>query len=211
MTWSIKAKNDLLWWSVLALCWVPMLALMFFVFNDDMGANPITSILRYLGDWSIRFLVIGLALSPLRKLTKWTWPIRIRRLIGVVAFFYVLSHFVFYIAIDQFFDWDAIWKDVLKRPFITLGFVPFLLLMPLAITSTNGMVRRLGFKLWQNLHKLIYLIVPLGVLHYWLLVKVDTKWPWIYGGLTVLFLLYRGYLKFKQKAKYPLVKNTKSV
>jgi sulfoxide reductase heme-binding subunit YedZ len=150
---------------VLAL--LPFVRLAIFTVTDNLGANPIEFITRNTGDWTLYFLCITLAITPLRKLTNWVWLIRLRRMFGLFAFFYVALHFMTFFWFDHFFDLAEMWKDVLKRPFITVGFSAFVLLIPLAVTSTNKMIRRLGAKRWQWLHRLIYLIVPLGVLHFW--------------------------------------------
>jgi sulfoxide reductase heme-binding subunit YedZ len=150
---------------VLAL--LPFARLAVFTFTDQLGANPIEFITRNTGDWTLYFLSITLAITPLRKVTNWAWLLRMRRMFGLFAFFYVSLHFMTFFWFDHFFNLNEMWKDVLKRPFITVGFSAFVLLIPLAVTSTNKMIRRLGAKRWQWLHRLIYLIVPLGVLHFW--------------------------------------------
>jgi sulfoxide reductase heme-binding subunit YedZ len=129
--------------------------------------NPLEFITHGTGDWALYMLCITLAVTPLRKLTGLNWLIRLRRMLGLFAFFYALLHFITFIWFDHFFDLHEIWKDVLKRPFITVGFAAFVLLVPLAATSTNAMVRRLGGKRWQALHRLVYVVAPLAVLHYW--------------------------------------------
>ena len=150
---------------VLAL--LPFARLALFTFTDRLGANPIEFITRNTGDWTLYFLCITLAVTPLRKIANWAWLLRLRRMFGLFAFFYVCLHFMTFFWFDHFFDLNEMWKDVLKRPFITVGFTAFGLLIPLAVTSTNKMIRRLGAKRWQWLHRLVYLIVPLGVLHFW--------------------------------------------
>ena len=150
---------------VLAL--LPFARLALFTFTDRLGANPIEFITRNTGDWTLYFLCITLAVTPLRKIANWAWLLRLRRMFGLFAFFYVCLHFMTFFWFDHFFDLNEMWKDVLKRPFITVGFTAFVLLIPLAVTSTNKMIRRLGAKRWQWLHRLVYLIVPLGVLHFW--------------------------------------------
>jgi sulfoxide reductase heme-binding subunit YedZ len=172
-------------------CLIPLVRLVWFAFNDQLGANPIEFITRSLGTWTLTFLLITLTATPLRKLTGWQWPLRLRRMFGLFAFFYVCLHFTTYIWLDQFFDLHAIYKDVLKRPFITVGFANFLLLIPLAITSTNKMVKRLGGRNWLRLHRLIYLIAIGGVVHYWWLVKKDITQPAIYAAVLTVLLGYR--------------------
>lgn len=150
-----------------ALALLPFLRLFLFALTDRLGANPIEFITRNTGDWTLYFLCITLTVTPLRRLSKWTWLLKLRRMFGLFAFFYVSLHFITFIWFDHFFDLAAMWKDVIKRPFITVGFGTFVLLIPLAVTSTNRMIRRLGAQRWQWLHRLVYVIVPLGVLHFW--------------------------------------------
>jgi sulfoxide reductase heme-binding subunit YedZ len=139
----------------------------------------------------LRFLVLTLALTPLRRLLRWSDAIRLRRMLGLFAFFYGTLHFTTYIWLDQFFEVPSIVKDVMKRPFITVGFLAFLGMLPLALTSTAGWIRRLGGCNWQRLHRLIYVSARCGVLHYWWLVKADVQRPQIYAALIGLLLLYR--------------------
>ncbi len=182
-------------------CLIPLMRLVWFAFNDQLGANPIEFITRSLGTWTLTFLLITLTATPLRKLTSWQWPLRLRRMFGLFAFFYVCLHFTTYIWLDQFFDLHAIYKDVLKRPFITVGFANFLLLIPLAITSTNKMVKRLGGRNWLRLHRLIYLIAIGGVVHYWWLVKKDITQPAIYAAVLMVLLGYRVMAAARRKVK----------
>lgn len=150
---------------VLAL--LPFARLALFTATDRLGANPIEFITRNTGDWTLYFLCVTLAVTPLRRITKWIWLVKLRRMFGLFAFFYVSLHFTTFLWFDHFFDLAEMWKDVLKRPFITVGFTAFVLLIPLAATSTNRMIRTIGAKRWQMLHRLIYIIAPLGVLHFW--------------------------------------------
>ena len=166
----------------------------------NLGANPIEFITRGLGDFILIFLMITLAVTPLRRLTGWNWLIKLRRMLGLFAFFYAALHFVTYIWLDQFFDLRDIVKDVIKRPFITVGFLAFVALIPLAVTSTNAMVRRLGGKRWQALHRLIYAIAILGVVHYWWLVKRDIREPLLYAAILTVLLGIRIYWN-QQKRK----------
>ncbi|MYM72597.1 sulfoxide reductase heme-binding subunit YedZ [Duganella sp. FT134W] len=129
--------------------------------------DPLEFITRGTGDWTLYFLTITLAVTPLRKLSGWNWLIKLRRMVGLYTFFYGFLHFMTFLWFDHFFDLAEMWKDVLKRPFITVGFIAFVLLIPLALTSTNGMIKRLGGKRWQWLHRLIYVIAPLALLHFW--------------------------------------------
>ncbi|MDR6393644.1 protein-methionine-sulfoxide reductase heme-binding subunit MsrQ [Herbaspirillum seropedicae] len=156
-----------LWWLFLALACLPLLRLVILGFTGGLGANPLEFITHSTGDWTLYLFSLTLAVTPLRKLTGLNWLVRMRRMLGLMAFFYLCLHFTTFVWFDHFFDLGEIWKDILKRPFITVGVIALLLSIPLALTSTNGMVRRLGGKRWQALHRLVYLIVPLGVLHYW--------------------------------------------
>ncbi len=170
---------------------IPLCRLLWFGYSDQLGANPIELITRSLGTWTLVFLLITLSITPLRKLSGWSWLIKLRRMAGLFAFFYALLHFITYIWLDQFFDLADIVKDVIKRPFITIGFAAFLLLIPLAVTSTNAMMKRLGGKRWQMLHLLIYPIAIFAVIHYWWLVKKDITQPLIYAILLSILLGYR--------------------
>ena len=145
--------------------------------NGGLGANPIEAITRETGTWTLRFLVITLAVTPLRRLTGWNDAIKFRRMLGLFAFFYGTLHLMTYVWLDQFFDLASMVKDVTKRPFITAGAAAFLLMVPLAVTSTAGMIRRMGGRAWRRLHRLAYASAVVGVLHYWWLVKLDTTRP----------------------------------
>lgn len=170
---------------------IPLIRLSWYGYTSQLGANPIEFITRSLGTWTLAFLLITLCITPLRNLSGWSWLIKLRRMSGLFAFFYALLHFITYIWLDQFFDLHDIYKDVIKRPFITIGFAAFIMLIPLAITSTNAMIKRLGGKRWQLLHRLIYLIAIFGVLHYWWLVKKDITQPLIYAAVLAALLGYR--------------------
>jgi sulfoxide reductase heme-binding subunit YedZ len=170
---------------------LPFAWLAYRTITDDLGTNPIETLNRYTGDWTLRFLLITLAVTPLRKLSGWHWLMRLRRMLGLFAFFYACLHFLTWVWIDQYFDIDAIVADIAKRPFITLGFACFVLLIPLAVTSTNAMVRRLGGRRWQRLHRLVYFIAAGGVLHYLWLVKSDIREPVLYGLILMALLGYR--------------------
>jgi sulfoxide reductase heme-binding subunit YedZ len=169
---------------------IPLSLLAYYAYTDNLGANPIEVITHWTGDSIIIFLLITLTVTPLRKLTGWNEAIRFRRMLGLFAFFYACLHFTTYIWLDQFFDFPGIIKDVAKRPFITVGFASFLLLIPLALTSTAAMVRRLG-KRWQQLHRLIYVAAAGGVIHYWWLVKKDIRWPLTFGIVLAVLLGFR--------------------
>jgi len=170
---------------------IPLMRLVWYGYSSQLGANPIEFITRSLGTWTLVFLLITLSISPLRKLSGWNWLIKLRRMAGLFAFFYALLHFITYIWLDQFFDLADIYKDVVKRPFITISFIAFVLLIPLAITSNYAMMKKLGGKRWQMLHRLIYPIAILAVLHYWWLVKKDITQPAIYAAVLAILVAYR--------------------
>ena len=174
--------------ALFALCLAPLARLVFFAFTDRLGANPIEFVLRSLGTWTLTLLLVTLSITPLRRLTGWNNLIRVRRMLGLFVFFYACLHFLTYAGVDQSFDLSAILADVVKRPYITVGFTCFVLLIPLAATSTNAMQRRLGGKHWQQLHRLIYLIAAGGVVHYLWLVKKDITQPVLYGLVLAVLL-----------------------
>jgi sulfoxide reductase heme-binding subunit YedZ len=171
-------------------CLVPFFVLIFNTVTGNLGSNPIEKIRLFTGDWTLYFLLITLGVTPLRKISGWNGLIRYRRMLGLYAFFYASLHFLSYIILDQFFDWEEIWLDVLKRPYITIGTAAFLLLIPLAVTSTNNMMKRLG-KNWKRLHSLIYLVTTLGVLHFLWLVKADIREPVLMGIILISLLVLR--------------------
>jgi sulfoxide reductase heme-binding subunit YedZ len=170
-----------------------------------LGADPVAKVLHQLGQWGLRFIVITLCITPLRVLLNWPWLVLLRRMLGLFAFTYVLLHFLTWLILDQGFlldagfSWHSIIKDITKRPFITIGFTALLLLIPLAMTSTNAMMRRLG-KRWQQLHKLVYAIAILGVWHYYWEVKKDVTQPLIYVAIVGLLLGWR-YWRARNNAK----------
>jgi sulfoxide reductase heme-binding subunit YedZ len=170
---------------------IPLARLAWKAFHDGLGANPIEVITHSTGDWTLILILLTLAITPLRRITRQYWLIGVRRMIGLFAFFYGGLHFVTYIWLDKSFALQAMFKDIAKRPFITVGFSAFVLLIPLALTSTAGWIRRLGGKNWQRLHRLIYLTGILGVIHYLWLVKADRHKPLEYGFVLSLLLLYR--------------------
>ncbi|MDP1632583.1 MAG: protein-methionine-sulfoxide reductase heme-binding subunit MsrQ [Caulobacter sp.] len=186
-----KARERIVYAAVWLACLAPLLWLAWRGYAGELGANPIEAVIRKLGVWGLRLLLVGLAISPAARILRQPRLIRFRRTVGLFAFSYILLHLSTYIGVDQFFDWAAIGKDILKRPYITIGMAAFLLLTPLAATSFNGAVRRLGPKRWRRLHQLIYLIVPMGVVHYYLLVKADHRPPLIYGGIVAALLGWR--------------------
>jgi methionine sulfoxide reductase heme-binding subunit len=172
-------------------CLGPLARLGWKAYNQALGANPIEVITHSTGDWTLIFLLVTLAITPLRKLTGQLWLIRFRRMFGLFAFFYVVLHFLTYIWLDKSFDVHDMLADIAKRKFITVGFTGFVLLIPLAITSTTGWIRRLGGKRWQALHRLIYVSATAGVIHYWWLVKADIHKPQQYAVVLTLLLGYR--------------------
>lgn len=176
---------------VFLLCLVPAALLAWKGFHQDLGANPIEFITHATGDWTIRFLCITLAVTPLRRLLGLPQLIQYRRMFGLFAFFYGSLHFMTYLWLDKFFDFSEITKDVYKRPFITAGFVAFVSMLPLALTSTAGWIRRLGGRRWQQLHRLIYLSAIAGVIHYYWLVKSDVRKPLLYASIVAVLLAYR--------------------
>ena len=189
--------------AVFLLCLVPLAILLWRAVHGELTANPIEFITHTTGDWTLRFLVMTLAITPLRKLLKLPQLIRFRRMLGLFAFFYVCLHFGTWIGLDKFFDWHEMWKDVLKRRFITVGFTGFVLLIPLAITSTAGWIRRLGGRRWQRLHRAIYLTAVLGVIHYYWLVKSDVRKPLEYACMVGILLAWRlgdWMIRYKQHA-----------
>jgi sulfoxide reductase heme-binding subunit YedZ len=183
-------------------CLVPLGILLLEVFNlagMSLGANPIEELIHRFGFWGLRFLLITLAITPLRFLTGQNWLIRFRRMFGLFAFFYILMHFLTYAGLDQRFDLSAIFEDIVERPFITIGFAAFVLLIPLAVTSTNGMMKRLGRR-WQKLHRLVYLIAILGVWHFYWQVKLDILEPLVYIAILSVLLGYRLWRKYVRTA-----------
>jgi sulfoxide reductase heme-binding subunit YedZ len=174
---------------VFILSLMPLVLLFINLYLDRLGANPIEVLTRSTGEWTLRFLLITLAMTPLRTMTGAAWPLRLRRMFGLYTYFYVVIHLSTYLWLDHFFDWEEIITDIIKRPYITIGMLAFVLLTPLAFTSTKYMMRRLG-KRWKSLHKLVYPIAILGILHFILLVKADLLEPLIYTLiLSVLFIL----------------------
>ena len=180
--------------AVFVLALVPLLRMVYLTVTGQL-VEPLEFITRGTGDWTLYFLCITLAVTPLRRLTKWNWLIKLRRMLGLYMFFYGFLHFMTFLWFDHFFDFAEMWKDVLRRPFITVGFIAFVLLIPLAVTSTNAMVKRLGGKRWQWLHRLIYVIAPLAILHFWWMKagKHNFTEPIIYGTILGVLLLMRVY------------------
>ena len=186
MAISVSNKKRLLFIA----CSAPFCLLLYNGFTNNLTANPIKEITHFTGEWTLNLLLTTLAVTPLRKITGNNSLIRYRRMLGLFTFFYACLHFSTYLVLDQFFDWNEIVLDVAKRPYITVGFTAFTLLIPLAVTSTNKMVQRLGNN-WRKLHKLIYLIGALAIVHYLWLVKADLLPPIIYGVILCVLLALR--------------------
>jgi sulfoxide reductase heme-binding subunit YedZ len=161
-------------------CLAPLAFLAWRLWTDPLVTNPIDLATRTLGDWTLRLLLLSLTMTPLRILFRLSWPVTLRRLLGLFAFAYALLHFTVWLVVDHFFDWPEMAADVVKRPYITVGFTGLVLLVPLAVTSTAGMIRRLGPVAWRRLHRLVYITAILGLLHYFWLVKVGVKGPYYY-------------------------------
>ena len=193
--------------AVFVACLAPLGLLVREGFNGGLGANPVEFIEHATGDWTLRFLAITLAVSPLRKLLAQPQLIRFRRMLGLFAFFYGCLHFSMYIGFDQMLNVRDIWKDVVKRRYITVGFTGFVLMIPLAITSTAGWIRRLGGWRWQMLHRAIYLSAIAGVIHYFWLVKSDIHIPLEYAAVISILLGWRVYIWAKGPARRPAAAN----
>jgi sulfoxide reductase heme-binding subunit YedZ len=185
------ARNRLVealgWGAALA----PLALLVADAAGHRLGANPIAAVLNRLGFWTLTFLTLSLAPTPLRRWAGLTWPLRLRRRLGVTACGYAALHFAWYLGVDQFFDLDAVGADLVKRPFITVGFAALLLLLPLAVTSTDGWVRRLGYARWKALHRLAYAAAVLGVVHFVWRVKADRLKPTLFAAAVAALLLLR--------------------
>jgi sulfoxide reductase heme-binding subunit YedZ len=184
-------RDRLVYAAVWLACASPIGWIVYLGLTGGLTANPIEKIIRTLGDFGLYILIVSLAVTPAARLLKQPRLIRFRRTIGLWAFAYVTLHLLTYVGVDQFFDWGAIGKDILKRPFITIGMAAFVLLIPLAATSTNGMMRRLGPRKWKRLHQLVYVIAPLGIVHYFLMVKRDTRPVLAFGAVVAALLAYR--------------------
>lgn len=181
-------RNPKFW--IAGLCLLPLVRLVVLGATGGLGANPIEFVTRSTGTWTLAGLLMTLSVTPLRRLSGNAGLLRYRRMLGLFAFFYACLHFVTYFWLDQFFDLAAIARDIVKRPFVTVGFAAFVLLIPLAATSSQAMMRRLG-RNWQRVHRMIYPIALLGVIHYLWLVKKDMTQPLIYGGVLVVLLAVR--------------------
>ena len=182
---------------LLLVCLTPLSQLAHNFYHDDLTANPIEYITRFTGSWALIFIIASLAVTPIRRLSGWHELIRCRRMLGLCGFLYAVLHFATYMVLDLYFDFGAIAKDILKRPYITVGFSALLLMIPLAATSTAAMIRRLG-KRWQQLHYLAYAVAVLGVVHFCWLVKADISRPAQYGFVPAVLLGYRIIAKWAQ-------------
>ena len=172
------------------MCLLPFLFLVFGAINDNLGTNPVETLTHETGEWALRFLLITLSITPLRRLTGAAWLIKLRRMLGLYVFFYATLHMITYIWLDQNFDWLEVLKDIPKRPFITIGFVSFLLLFALAVTSTNAMKRRLKTR-WKTLHQLVYVIPVLVVIHFIWSLKADYSEPLFYASIFIVLMMLR--------------------
>ena len=207
MPWSrpskaqIKASRRVAKALVFTICLVPFAWLVWEFFQGQLGVNPIQTLLRELGDWALRFLLIGLAITPVKIVTGWGEPMHYRRMIGLFAFFYAVLHLASYVGLDQFFEWQIIGEEIVKRPFITIGMIGVALLIPLAVTSTSGMVKRLGARRWKMLHRAVYVVGALGVVHFYMMIKADFSEPIIYGAILAVLLGVRGMAGLRRAAK----------
>lgn len=185
---------------IFSLCLLPLILLFRNFYLDELGANPFEVLTRSTGEWTLRFLLLTLTMSPFRQLTGSAWPLRLRRMLGLFVFFYVCVHLLTYLWLDHFFDWEEIWRDIVKRPYIAIGMLAFTLLIPLTFTSTKKMMKRLGRR-WKSVHKLIYAIAVLGSLHFLLLVKADLREPIIYASILFFLFLVRFKPELLQRFK----------
>ncbi|MGH7795330.1 MAG: sulfite oxidase heme-binding subunit YedZ [Candidatus Binatia bacterium] len=184
--------------AVFIFCLFPFCQLGYQAYTGDLGVNPIETITRFTGSWALIFLLASLAVTPLRRITRWNDLIKLRRMLGLFAFFYVSLHFATYMALDHFFDFRAIGNDIIKRPYVTAGFIAFVIMVPLALTSSAAMIRRLG-KRWQQLHRWIYVAGIAAVIHFYWLVKADISRPAQYGAVLALLLGYRLFVKWRPR------------
>ena len=176
--------------AVFLLALLPLVRIIVWALLDKMGANPLEWMTRNTGSWAIYILLLTLAITPLRRISGWNWLQKFRRMLGLYAFFYASLHLTMYLWFDHFFEWETIWPDIIKRPFVLAGMVSWRMMLALAISSPQAVLRWMGGKRWQRLHQLMYVLVPVAVLHvYWMKAgKHDFFWPAVYGGITVLLL-----------------------
>lgn len=193
------SKQQLFWIKAIlfVLALIPLARLIWLGFEDNLTANPIEFIERSTGTWALIILLITLSMTPIRLLTGIAWQIQLRRMMGLFMFFYACLHFTTYLWLDHWFDWEAITKHIIKHPWVLVGFSAFLLAWPLAITSNNAMMRRLGAR-WKQLHYTVYLVAILGIVHFWWLVKKDIREPLIYALILAVLLGIRIYYKYKK-------------
>ena len=182
---------------------VPLALLGWDAYQRRLGANPLEFVTRTTGMLTLVFLLISLAVTPARKVTGWNWLVRFRRMLGLYAFFYGFLHFITYVWFDRFFNLKSTAEDILQRPFIAVGMLSFFLMVPLAVTSTDRMIKRLGGKRWARLHRLVYVAGAGGVLHYWMLVKSDARLPVRFAVVLGLLLGYRLFVKFQSSPRPP--------
>ncbi len=202
MAWNPSTKAlSLIKAGIFAAALIPLGRLGWGAYAETLGANPIEFITRSLGEWTLIFLMLTLAVTPLRRLSGWNWLLRMRRMLGLYAFFYGALHLMTYLWLDQFFDLASIVADIAKRPFITVGFSAFVLMLPLAATSNSWMIRRMGGRRWQKLHRAVYAVGIFGVLHYWWLVKKDVSEPLIYAAILTLLLGFRAVWLARERSR----------
>ena len=186
------------WWIRKSIAWVllgsPAFYATYLIAINDLGANPLETLTDHTGQWTLRFLLLGLLITPLRRLTGWVGLIRYRRLIGLFAAFYATTHMSLWLFIDQQLDWGLLVEDVLDRPYITFGFIGWLLLLPLVATSTKGMIKKLGGS-WRKLHRAVYIIPSLGIVHYTMSLKADFSLPILYGVILAVLLGFRVWMR----------------
>jgi len=188
---DVRARRRLVALLIFAASLVPLLLVVADALRGRLGANPIEAILNRFGYWTLVFVLLALVPTPLQRLSGWTWMAPHRRMIGLFAFFYACLHVGTYVGVDQFFDWRAIVADVVKRKFITVGMLAFALLVPLALTSTDGSVRRLGYARWKRLHRLVYAAAVCGVVHFIWRVKADLREPLLFAAALAVLLAVR--------------------
>ncbi len=193
---TTPSKKQITWLKVFVflLSLVPLIRLVWLGFHENLSANPVEFVERSTGYWALFILLATLSLTPIRLITGRTWPIQLRRMLGLFMFFYACLHITTYVWLDYSFDWADITKDIIKHPYVLVGFSAFILTIPLAVTSNNAMVRRLRER-WKQLHQLVYLIATLGVVHFWWLVKKDIREPLLYASILVVLLGIRVYYK----------------
>ena len=195
-------KRHLLKFGVGVAGLIPLAKITFDFLANRMGADRIAAALNQLGLWALILLLASLACTPLKILFDWNWPLKVRRMLGLLTFFYGCVHFAVYIGLDQGFAWDEIWKDIVKRQFMTVGFLALMLMLPLAVTSTNKMVKRLGFPRWKRLHRLAYVAAVAAIIHFKWRMKSDFREPALYAGILALLFLIRigAYIRDRRAA-----------